>query len=62
MSLQFTHGYTVYECMYPCPDYDLLIMNRYVNFCEINIHSFNIYFQSISDECVMAELLAHWPL
>ena len=40
MSTQCTHGYTVYEGMYACTDYDLLIMYKCVNFCEMNIHSF----------------------
>ena len=35
------HGYMVYECMYACTDYDLLIMYKCVNFCEIFIHSFS---------------------
>ena len=28
------------ECMYAWTDYDLLIMYKCVNFCEMNIHSF----------------------
>ena len=32
--MQCTHGYTVYECMYACTDYDLLIMYKCANFSE----------------------------
>ena len=50
------------ECMYACTDYDLLIMYKCVNFCEMNIHSFIMACRLFSAKLLPKPMLTSWHL